>query len=62
MSSFKYMGILISRFKILNFYIINEKKQLIKAENLARGRFYEQIVSTDYVKNVCSIDSNLRDP
>ena len=47
---------------MLNFDIHNERKQLIISENLARGRFYEQIVSTDYVKNVCSIDSNLRDP
>ena len=29
---------------------------------LGSGRFLEQIVSTDYVKHVYSIDSNLRDP
>ena len=28
---------------------------------LGRGRFFEQIVSADHVKNIYSNDSNLRD-
>ena len=32
------------------------------SRKLGRGRFLEQIVSADYVKNVYSNDCNLRDP